>query len=474
MTNPKSYTGCWTCRLRHKKCDESLPVCGSCKSLEISCYYDYSKPGWMDNGERQHEMAQQVKAEVKRSASRRRGRRRIQSIARDLGDSESGLLFQPGPFSANSSALFDDTSSSILSPSSSKTTADNSRVDSISQGRLRVSCFPSASTATSNQSSTAPDDSSANSPAQGRPSYSTAQDMGLTSLPFQKELELGFIMTYLDYVFPVLFPFYRPSMLEGGRSWLLALLMKNKGLCHTVISLTSYFFSIVPIMSGPAHQLCASKTWEELQKQADLAIKIVQHNLRDVSRRGIHSDLQESAYLMESIVQLLGFEVIVARTENWQMHLDAAIVLFEQIFQYHSTNEPPPNISAILAQMGQRSFVINTSSPPLWNTDQAAFRFFSAILLVDDIISSTSLEQPPRLREYHPYLLTNDLKPDQEVPLQLEDFIGCQSWALLLVGEIAALDAWKKVMKKGGTLSMAQMVQRASVIERGLHEGLAR
>ncbi|KAF2180359.1 hypothetical protein K469DRAFT_741192 [Zopfia rhizophila CBS 207.26] len=434
-TKSKSYAGCWTCRLRHKKCDESLPV-----------------SEWMDNGERQHEMAQRAKAEVKSSANRRRSRRLIQSIARDMGDEESGTssqLHRAPPSSSRSSAAF-DTSFLTLSGTSSKATANNSRTDSTSQERPRAFQVPSIRTTASSESST------------------------LSSLPVRNELELSFVMTYLDYVFPVLFPFYRPSILEGGRSWLLVLVMRNNGLFHTVISLASYFFSVVPVISGPAHQLCIVWTWEELQKQTDMAVKTVQRDIQDITRRGVRGDLLESAHLMESIVQLLSFEVIIALTENWQIHLNAALVLFEQIFQYYNTNQSSPNISVILEQMGHRSFVVDPSNPSLWNADQAAFRFFSAILLVDDIISSTSLERPPRLREYHPHLLANDLKPDQEVPLELEDFIGCQNWALLLVGEIAALDAWKKDMKKGGTLSTVQLVQRAGVLERGLDDGLAR
>ena len=35
------------------------------------------------------------------------------------------------------------------------------------------------------------------------------------------QVELGPVMIYLDYVFPFLFPFYQPSLLETGRQWLL-------------------------------------------------------------------------------------------------------------------------------------------------------------------------------------------------------------------------------------------------------------
>jgi hypothetical protein len=153
------------------------------------------------------------------------------------------------------------------------------------------------------------------------------------------------------------------------------------------------------------------------------------------------------------------------------MHLDAAVVLFKQkqIFQYHRKNESSASSPMSWRRWAMIPLSLLLSSPTLWNADQAVFRFFSAMLLVDDIVSSTSLASRPRLREYHAHLLTTDLKPELEVPLQLEDFIGCQSWALLLAGEIAALDAWKKEMKKDGALPTTQLVQRASMIRRRLY-----
>ena len=451
-----------------------VPVCGSCGSLEINCHYDHGKPDWMDNGERQQDMARRVKADIKRSANRRRSRRLIQRIVQDISNVEPSTLSQLGqvaPSSITASVPFH--TSPLVSFAGRKTSANNPTADSVTQERPCTS-LSNASIATPNERtslSDAPDNGTELGGVVIRNGHDT---QSLSSPLLENELQLSLVMAYLDYVFPLLFPFYRPSILEGGRSWLLVLLMKNKGLCHTAISLVSYFLSVVPVIPGPAHQMCSSKTWEELQKQTDLAIKTVQFDLESVNNRGVHNDLHDSAYLMESIVQLLGFEVIMNLTENWQMHLDAALVLFKQIFQYHGMAKSPPNISALLSQMGHKAYVATPPIPTPWNADQAAFRFFTALLLVEDIISSTSLECPPRLREYYPYLLANDLNPDQEAPLQLEHFIGCQSWAMLLVGEIATLDAWKKDMKKGDKLSMSQLVQRAGMIERGLNEGLAR
>ena len=67
----RSSNGCWTCRLRRKKCDERHPVCDACASLRVTCYYNQDKPEWMDGGVRQGEMAEQLKREIKEKSHRR-------------------------------------------------------------------------------------------------------------------------------------------------------------------------------------------------------------------------------------------------------------------------------------------------------------------------------------------------------------------------------------------------------------------
>ncbi|KAH6675044.1 fungal-specific transcription factor domain-containing protein [Halenospora varia] len=47
MSGTRSKTGCYTCRLRKKKCDEQKPFCLTCRSREILCYGYGEKPGWM-------------------------------------------------------------------------------------------------------------------------------------------------------------------------------------------------------------------------------------------------------------------------------------------------------------------------------------------------------------------------------------------------------------------------------------------
>ncbi|KAG4437135.1 hypothetical protein IFR05_007397 [Cadophora sp. M221] len=453
-TQSKSFTGCWTCRLRHKKCDETTPVCSACGALEITCLYDRTKPDWMDGGQRQQGAAERVKTEIKRAATRRRGRKRIQNITRMIGDDDSSTsshVVSPEPPRSSSGSL----------PPPGTT---NGGPGEVSLSLLNASPFEKSSgVGIPTPESTV----SLNTPS----AFSNSQDLDVSSLSLsQDERELSLIMSYLDYVFPVLFPFYRPSMLEGSRSWILVLILKNRGIYHTIISLASFFFSVVPIVQSSDYKMCESMNLEELQKQADLAIKTVLHDSLELSSQ-TEQPLRDSADLMGNVVQLLSFEIIIAPTQNWMIHLDAAIVLFEQIFETYGMEDSSLSLPKVLAQLSDAPSMDLGPNITLWTANQAAFRFFCAILLVNDIISSTSLEQAPRLQRYHKLLLTDDRSPG-DIPLQLEDFVGYENWALLLIGEISSLDAWKKEQKKAGALSMMRLVQKASEIEQRLRDGL--
>ncbi|KAJ5594638.1 uncharacterized protein N7459_000846 [Penicillium hispanicum] len=43
-------TGCWTCRRRKKKCDETRPICGGCKRNDLGCSWPSTIPGRRHSG----------------------------------------------------------------------------------------------------------------------------------------------------------------------------------------------------------------------------------------------------------------------------------------------------------------------------------------------------------------------------------------------------------------------------------------
>ena len=71
----RSVNGCWTCRLRRKKCDERRPSCSTCVSLELDCHGYGPKPLWMDHGALQKAQALEFKRIVSQTKSKKLRRR---------------------------------------------------------------------------------------------------------------------------------------------------------------------------------------------------------------------------------------------------------------------------------------------------------------------------------------------------------------------------------------------------------------
>ncbi|PWY87259.1 C6 transcription factor [Aspergillus sclerotioniger CBS 115572] len=68
----RSLNGCWTCRVRRKKCDETRPACTRCISLDLECHGYGPRPFWMDNGALQNEQASKFRQMVSQARSRKR------------------------------------------------------------------------------------------------------------------------------------------------------------------------------------------------------------------------------------------------------------------------------------------------------------------------------------------------------------------------------------------------------------------
>ncbi|KAN0122328.1 Fungal specific transcription factor domain containing protein [Hyaloscypha variabilis] len=60
----RSRTGCYTCRLRRKKCDEGSPSCTACKHLGLRC--EYKRPMWWSNNDQRRLQKDNIKMIIKR------------------------------------------------------------------------------------------------------------------------------------------------------------------------------------------------------------------------------------------------------------------------------------------------------------------------------------------------------------------------------------------------------------------------
>lgn len=290
------------------------------------------------------------------------------------------------------------------------------------------------------------------------------------------ELDRRFLIFYFDHFFPFLYPFYKPLLLEGGRTWILQLVESDQAMWHTTLSVSAYFVSVTLDGSASGHQVCKVAAWEKLLKQMGITFDVLHRKLQQISSCTTHDILVEIARTMGSIIQLQRFEIAIGNFDNWQNHHSAAVSLFRRVFESTERlvdNGEPPVLSSVLDLMGPPLWTIKSHKHGARNSDQAAFRFYSALLIVDDTLASICTGEAPRLLDYHTRLLGNGTSTSGQPALSLEDFMGCENWVILRLADISALNAWKRSSKKASTLDMMEVVARASTIQQALLARLA-
>lgn len=290
-----------------------------------------------------------------------------------------------------------------------------------------------------------------------------------------------FTTLYLDTVFPLLFPWYQPPALSGGRSWLLVVLKSNKAIFHAAMSLSTYYFTLL-IAKDASHTVrtpCEQYVWDSLARHTELSMQVIRHDMEHLNRRQFKSDIFRQIHALEGIVQLLMLETAMASVADWDVHLSAAVTVFVEIFREHAVQDGMWHLSSILLALHKPSMLDDVRiRVPIWNADQAAFRFFTAMLIYADILSSVSLRSPPRL--YHGYRSLiedenerNESTSDTTQLLQMKSYIGFQGWVLLLIGEISALDAWNRSYERQyGDCREEELGRRSKDLEQQLQQGL--
>ncbi|KAG6053820.1 hypothetical protein E4U17_004320 [Claviceps sp. LM77 group G4] len=287
---------------------------------------------------------------------------------------------------------------------------------------------------------------------------------------------LHLVITYLDHVFPHLFPHYRPLILKGGRDWILDILQRNKVVYRTAISLASYFSAVLLATDAASAQVsCTNPVMDQLGDQLERGLEELTAEMCTLNASKAGFDRKGGLGVMQSLLQMLILKVVTSnRRKDWQTHLDAVIALFEKVVPN------PHNWTEMLQSPRYPRWpprVVAARKPPR-DTDQTALRFFTASLLYMDVISSVTLGRVPRLARYQEGIMPSCARqPIDECapsagPLSMDAFFGLPNWVLQLLGNIAALDSWKKVQIQRGCLSNRELLVRAKVISDGIQASL--
>ena len=308
MTAARSSNGCWTCRVRKKKCLEERPVCSTCDSLHITCHGYGQKPAWMDGGKRE-------KAEVeciKRAIKSYKHKRRIRTSSRggkQLPLLVGGSLIESGSHQNKSQPSLTESSPVEATRPSFSTVRSTFEAPASSwppspapHDHPLVQCLPIVEVATHRTPRAKETDPT------HEPYLSTCLSCGLTrSLHSYNGRETNLLMHYLDIVFPLQFRFYSPLVSEGGRGWLLSILLRTKPLFHAALSLSAYHQSST--LPGASETHGNSSTLADLDRHYSLTIVELRRHIDGLGLEIGLGSMATRVEILACMIQLVSFEV---------------------------------------------------------------------------------------------------------------------------------------------------------------------
>jgi hypothetical protein len=150
-------------------------------------------------------------------------------------------------------------------------------------------------------------------------------------------------------------------------------------------------------------------------------------------------------------------------TEASQSYLNSALQLLAAHEDFAIFNDTPSTMSRQC--LTNRHVNTQHESPIVFATlpspmESKALAFFSALLIGNDVLSSSIRKQAVQDPETYRKLLAN-----QDLSLVISDIIGCPSWILSVIMDTTILDTWKRDQEKQGKLSIRELANRAGKIE---------
>ncbi|KAH8592816.1 fungal-specific transcription factor domain-containing protein [Bisporella sp. PMI_857] len=318
MSDERTTTGCWTCRLRKKK-----HVLGA---DPIDCHGYGDKPKWMDKGEREKAELAKVKVIVRKNASIKRAARFSNMNKASDGSHEPAVHLDTSPIEPrddmnDASPRAADLIPTPLLESNNEDMLILQNQDTLmaGMGLMTPSVEMMPSEAFLNSTLVV-----SHNPLPSRNTFSSEL----------REREASLLMHYFDSVFPLQYRFYNPSETETGRGWLLSLLSRTRPLYHTALSLSALHLQVLQTIQENEDQTRREQV-DELFQHHDLALKELQSFIQLAEQ---NNDVRGKVQILACIVQFISFELFRGGTYNWEFHLQAGAALAAELITYVLSN----------------------------------------------------------------------------------------------------------------------------------------
>ena len=421
----RSRTGCLTCRIRRKKCDEERPLCQACQSRQLTCYgYDTPLPSWYTNKANWQEVNRSREAKDLRALAESRYK-----IRRKIGVSKD--VEEPNTTPAEEAGKDDNDKQNGLQlrPRPTTKTAVPSRRATVTPNTWQL--YPESIWWDSAMSNLAPDLTT-----------STRHDTRL-------------LLLFLNVIHPISHGFYQLSS-NADRSWLLNRLIGNQASYAAALSVSACFDHSLT-QQPRINEIGICPKVRSLQNRAIEEVQIKIHALDSEHYTSLQDFVYFGVQLLDAVLSLINLEIFSMLQGYWEMHHEAARKLLSH-FDTCSLPVAGPWTSPI-------DFALSTLSKE--DERYRSLEFCVTNFVWIDVIATSIfgiISHEASGFDYIPLLITEKIKP--------QAVMGCQGWIMATVVEIARLEQWK-VMQYDQTLNdSAEMMHRFEQLAHRLKSGI--
>lgn len=429
----RSRSGCITCRIRKKKCDEQRPVCHACCSRELVCYgfsvpaptWYTSKASWREVRDSDEAKNLRTLAQTRYKMSRRVGHKTssatttsftVHSAERDYRPRGSPQLLITSSLNVHQ----------IFPPRFLLKTGVN-----IWQLRPETVWWDSTIR------SLAPD-----------PSSSSREETRL-------------LMLFMDVIHPITHTFYSLGN-SRDRSWMLQRLVSRQSLYCSALSISACFDyslsqppSINDIGICPKVRRLQSRAISELQAQID--------EFALMNRTPVEDFIWAGVQILDVVSHLETLEIFSMLQGHWELHHQAARRILNHIeIDPMQPQRPISNASVIETTLLR------------WQPSDTRRRSLELSLCnfiwIDVLATSTfgALPYIPCAFDYLGLLSSGVIRP-QEV-------MGCHGWIMAVISKISRLEQWKLMQQDymDAVDINAELVRQGTPLEDELKHGINR
>ncbi|TEA18722.1 ustiloxin B cluster transcription factor ustR [Colletotrichum sidae] len=447
-------SGCWTCRLRRKRCSEGGPPCINCVNRQVYCHGYGPKPEWKDKGEKERQEA--IRLQLRSPTG---PRRRVSSVTRSNPDVLTTPASTPG------SSMVSLSSPPLDYPAALSTCSDDLDLDlslevDVDLDRILFGeQWPSFKPHEMNTLPVGP--TSLPTPLTPDLGFSlAAREPHLGQQSTERELDL--IMYYLDHVC-----FHDQGQAsKQPRGWLLSALMASPGFYYAAIAasaLTQHRDAqrVDGLRSAAYHdyqnhltrasQIFSERSWGNVPGE-DLICAVHLYRLEASN---------SSSLLSKQIQPTNKWQTLSGDIPKAREYFESALSALG-ISDSHGNGKPAMSASQVSSSISPAS-----ARPCPTLKPNKAMVYSQSLLVWTDILTCSARGALPCNRELYHHLFADDAFCST-----FQATTGCASWVPQVISACSSLGAWKKDQERHSGLSIRALVSRsdeiASSIERRL------